>query len=211
MSPLPSWGMIKNVVFDAGGVLLEWNPPRVIAEMYPDPAVQAQIRETIFEHPDWHEFDRGSLTESSAPEHFARLSGRTHDEVRALLRATAESLRPIDGTIRLLEDLAAGGVHLFLLSNMPESTFDILVKRHTFFSHFKHLVISGKILMLKPEPAIYKHLVETTGIVPSESVFVDDLVRNVIAARESGLHAIQFTSPDACRAALRTYLPHLGL
>ena len=203
--------MIKNVVFDAGGVLLEWNPPRVIAELYPDPAVQAEIRERIFEHPDWHEFDRGTITEATAPAHFAKLSGRTLDEVRHLLRATAESLVPIDGTIRLLEDLAAGGVHLFLLSNMPESTYNILVKRHAFFAHFKQLVISGKILLLKPEAAIYKHLVEFTGIVPAESVFVDDLTRNVIAARESGLHAIQFTTPDACRAELRSYLPHVPL
>jgi HAD superfamily hydrolase (TIGR01509 family) len=203
--------MIRNVVFDAGGVLLEWNPPRVIAALYPDPAVQAAIREQIFEHPDWHEFDRGAITEAAAPAHFARLSGRSQDEVRQLLRAAAESLHPIDGTIRLLEDLAAGGVHLFLLSNMPVSTFDILVKRHAFFAHFKHLVISGKLLLLKPEPAIYKHLVDTTGIVPSESVFIDDLTRNVIAARESGLHAIQFTTPEACRAALRTYLPHVSL
>jgi len=203
--------MIKNVVFDAGGVLLEWNPPRVIAELYPDPAVQAEIRERIFEHPDWHEFDRGTITEATAPAHFAKLSGRTLDEVRHLLRATAESLVPIDGTIRLLEDLAAGGVHLFLLSNMPESTYNILVKRHAFFAHFKQLVISGKILLLKPEAAIYKHLVEVTGIVPAESVFVDDLTRNVIAARESGLHAIQFTTPEACRAELRNYLPHVPL
>ena len=203
--------MIKNVVFDAGGVLLEWNPPRVIAELYPDPAVQAEIRQQIFEHPDWHEFDRGAITEATAPDHLAKLSGRTREEVSRLLRATAESLVPIDGTIRLLEDLAAGGVHLFLLSNMPESTYNILVKRHAFFAHFKQLVISGKILLLKPEAAIYKHLVEFTGIVPAESVFVDDLTRNVIAARESGLHAIQFTTPEACRAELRNYLPHVPL
>jgi 2-haloacid dehalogenase len=94
---------------------------------------------------------------------------------------------------------------------MPLSTFEILSKRHAFFSHFKHLVISGAILLLKPEPAIYKHLVEVTGIVPAESVFIDDLQRNVIAARECGLHAIQFTSPEACRAELRAYLPHANL
>ena len=203
--------MIRNVIFDAGGVLLEWNPPRVVAELYPDPNVQASIREFIFEHPDWHEYDRGTLTESSASEHFAKLSGRTPEEVLRLLRASAESLRPIEGTIQLLEDLAAAGIHLYLLSNMPESTFNILIGRHGFFRHFKHLVISGRILMLKPEPAIYKHLVETTGIVPAESVFIDDLLRNVIAARESGLKAIQFTSPQACRAELRAYLPHIDI
>ena len=203
--------MIRNVVFDAGGVLLEWNPPRVIAQMYPDPKVQAEIREFIFEHPDWHEFDRGSITLESAGAHFSKLSGRSPDEVRELIRATAESLRPIDGTIRLLEALATAGIHLYLLSNMPVSTFEILSKRHAFFSHFRHMVISGAILMLKPEPAIYKHLVETTGIVPAESVFIDDLTRNVVAARESGLHAILFSSPEQCRAELRAYLPNIAL
>jgi putative hydrolase of the HAD superfamily len=203
--------MIKNVVFDAGGVLLEWDPPSVIASIYPDPNVQAQLRQYMFEHPDWHEYDRGTLTEATASEHFAKLSGRSPDEVLSLLRLTAESLRPINGTIRLLEELAAGGVNLYLLSNMPESTYHVLIKRHDFFRHFKQLVISGKILMLKPEPAIYKHLVETTGIVPAESVFIDDLLRNVVAARESGLAAIQFTTPENCRAELRAYLPHLSL
>jgi len=202
---------VRNVVFDAGGVLLEWNPPRVIAQLYPDPAIQAQIREYIFDHPDWHEFDRGSLTVDSAPHHFAKLSGRSPEEVARLIQLTAESLRPIEGTIRLLEDLAKAGITLCLLSNMPVSTYEILTRRYDFFSHFEHLVISGAILLLKPEPAIYQHLVEKTGIVPSESVFIDDLTRNVIAARECGLHAIQFTNPEACRKELRAYLPNLGL
>jgi HAD superfamily hydrolase (TIGR01509 family) len=206
MSPL-----IKNVVFDAGGVLLEWNPPRIVAQLYPDPKVQAEIREFIFEHPDWHEFDRGTLTAESATTHFAKLSGRSPDEVRELIRATAESLRPIEGTIELLEKLAAAGVHLYLLSNMPVSTYEILVQRHAFFEYFRHMVISGAILLLKPEPAIYQHLVEKTGIVPAESVFIDDLERNVAAARDAGLHAIRFTGPEACRTELRGYLPNAGL
>jgi putative hydrolase of the HAD superfamily len=203
--------MIKNIIFDAGGVLLEWNPPRVIAQLYPDPQVQAQIRKYIFDHPDWHEYDRGSISAANAAAHFSKLSGRSPAEVEKLLRATAESLHPIDGTIRLLEDLAAAQVKLYLLSNMPASTFEILLERHHFFSLFTQRVISGAILLLKPEPAIYKHLVDTTGIVPAESVFIDDLTRNVIAARECGLHAIQFTTPEACRAELRSYLPQVNL
>ena len=59
---------------------------------------------------------------------------------------------------------------------MPVSTFEYLIQQHQFFGHFKHLVISGAILLVKPEPAIYKHLVEQTGIVPAESVFIDDLL-----------------------------------
>ena len=57
---------IRNVVFDVGGVLLEWDPPSVIARLHPDAATQATIRRQMFEHPDWHEFDRGTYSESQA-------------------------------------------------------------------------------------------------------------------------------------------------
>jgi putative hydrolase of the HAD superfamily len=202
---------IRNVVFDAGGVLLKWDPPAVIARLHPDAETHAIIRRQIFEHQDWLEFDRGTYDEAAAAEHFARLSGRSIDETRALIRATREALVPIEGTITLLDELVAAGVHLYLLSNMPVSTFEYLLARYPFFAHFKHHVISGAILMVKPEPAIYKHLVEKTGIVPAESVFIDDLLKNIVAARESGFHTIQFHDPESCRAELRTYLPEAGL
>ena len=202
---------IQNVVFDVGGVLLEWDPRSVIAKLYPDPEIQAVIRRQMFEHADWHEFDRGTLSYTGAIEHFAKATGRSTDETRTLIHATRESLRPIEDSVHMVEKLAAAGVHLYLLSNMPVSTFDYLVQQHKFFGHFKHLVISGAILLVKPEPAIYKHLVEKTGIVPAESVFIDDLLKNVVAARECGFHAIQFTDPASCREQLRVYLPEIGL
>ena len=202
---------VRNVVFDVGGVLLSWDPPTVIAQLHPDPAQQATIRRQMFEHADWHEFDRGTISEKDAAQHFANLTGLSVDETRRLIHATREALRPIAGTVAIVEDLAAAGVRLYLLSNMPVTTFEYLVPRHPFFAHFEQLVISGAILMIKPEPAIYKHLVERTGIAPAESVFVDDLLKNVIAARECGLHAIQFRDPQSCRAELRGYLPGIRL
>ena len=202
---------IQNVVFDAGGVLLEWDPPSVIAKLYPDAATQSVIRKQMFEHADWHEFDRGTLTYAGAIEHFAKTTGLSADETRALIHATRESLRPIEGTMRIVDKLVAAGVHLYLLSNMPVSTFDYLVQHHQFFGHFRQHVISGAILLIKPEPAIYKHLVAQTGIVPAQSVFIDDLLKNVIAARECGFNAIQFRDAASCREELRAYLPDIGL
>jgi putative hydrolase of the HAD superfamily len=201
---------IKNVVFDVGGVLLEWNPSATVAQLHPDPEIQARIRREMFEHADWHEFDRGGLTYQGAIEHFARQTGLTPAETRRLIDTTADSLQPIAGTLRLLEDLAAAGAHLYLLSNMPSSTYEFLSRKHSFFAKFRYLVISGQILLIKPDPAIYKHLVAKTGILPAESVFIDDLPKNVVAARECGLHAIQFRDPESCRVELRTYLPALA-
>src|SRR5689334_18123237 len=201
---------IKNVVFDVGQVLLEWNPATVVARLHPDPAQQAVIRSQMFEHDDWHEFDRGGLSYDDAVAHFAKTTGLSIAQTRALIHATRESLAPISGTISLVEDLYAAGIHLFLLSNMPASTFDYLVKQHAFFSRFKHLVISGQILLIKPDPAIFEHLVAKTGIVPAESVFIDDLPKNVAAARGCGFQAIQFRDPESCRRELRAYLPSLN-
>ena len=62
---------IRNVVFDVGGVLLEWDPPSVIARLYPDAGTQAVIRQQMFEHPDWLEFDRGALS-YTAPSSISR-------------------------------------------------------------------------------------------------------------------------------------------
>jgi HAD superfamily hydrolase (TIGR01509 family) len=202
---------IRNVVFDIGGVLLQWDPPSFIAKFVPDPAQQALIRREIFEHPEWHEFDRGTIDVAGVVETFGQRAGLTPQQMRALLQTANDSLHPIAGSVKLVEDLAAAGVHLYVLSNMPVSTYEFLSRKHEFFRHFRELVISGAILMIKPEPAIYKHLVEKTGIVPAESVFLDDLLKNVIAARECGLHAIQFAGADAARAELRNYLPHANL
>jgi putative hydrolase of the HAD superfamily len=202
---------IRNVVFDIGGVLLTWDPPAFIAKVAPDPDQQALIRREIFEHPEWHEFDRGTIDVAQAADRFGRRAGLTAQQMRTLLQAANDSLHPIAGTVKLVEDLAAAGVHLYVLSNMPVSTYEFLSRKHEFFRHFRALVISGAILMIKPEPAIYKHLVEKTGIVPAESVFLDDLLKNVIAARECGLHAIQFAGAEAARAELRSYLPDANL
>src|SRR5262245_8245729 len=128
MSPL-----IRNVVFDAGGVLLQWDPPAFIAKLHPDAETQALIRREIFEHADWLEFDRGTYNVDQAAEMFGERVGLGADAMRKLFMTANESLRPIPGTIQLLEDLARAGIHLFLLSNMPVSTFEFLVKRHAFF------------------------------------------------------------------------------
>ena len=177
----------------------------VIAKLYPDTATQAVIRQQMFEHADWHEFDRGTLSYDGAIEHFAKPTGRSPGRnAHADPRHTRVAARPSRARSTLVDELAAAGVHLYLLSNMPVSTFEYLVQHHKFFGHFKHLVISGAILLVKPEPAIYKHLVEQTGIVPAESVFIDDLLeeRDRRARVRLPCHPVQ-RSGELPRAASR--------
>ena len=72
---------IRNVVFDVGGVLLQWDPPAFIAKVAPDPARQAIIRREIFEHPEWHEFDRGAIDVARAVTQFGARAGLSPEQV----------------------------------------------------------------------------------------------------------------------------------
>jgi putative hydrolase of the HAD superfamily len=120
---------IRNVVFDVGRGAARMESAAHHCRPLSGSGHQAVIREQIFEHADWHEFDRGTLSEAAAIEHFAKLSGRTRDETRLLMQAARESLAPITGTIALVEELADAGLHLYLLSNMPVSTFEYLIEK----------------------------------------------------------------------------------
>ena len=78
----------------------------------------------LFEHPEWHEFDRGAIDVAQAVDRFGQRAGLTPQQMRTLLQTANESLHPITGTVKLVEDLAAAGVHLYVLSNMPVSTYE---------------------------------------------------------------------------------------
>lgn len=198
--------VVRNVIFDLGGVLLDWSPDRILNECFDEPAVRQRVRRDVFCHPDWQELDRGTLLEAEAADRFSRRCGRSRQEMAAIFHVLKHSLLPIDGTIRLLEDLHACGVPLFCLSNMTEACATFLRRQHAFFGRFRGVVISAAVKMIKPDPAIFRHAIETFGISPGQTVFIDDLAHNVEGARQAGLHAIQFLSPEDCRAKLMPLL-----
>jgi len=184
---------IRNVVFDFGGVLVDWQPDRILGARFPDPRQRDVVRREVFQHPDWVEFDRGRLSEADAVRHFAARASITEDDMRALFDAIRHALQPKPETIDVLRSLAARHVPLFALSNMTAEIYGWLAERNDFFSLFKGVVISGAVGMAKPEPGIYAHLADAHGLVPAESLFIDDMEANIVAARHAGFQAIQFT------------------
>lgn len=190
--------MIRNVIFDLGGVLVTWRPQEIIDGFYADPALRGALREHVFAHPDWVELDRGTLEERDAAERFAERTGRPVAEMLALLDRVRESLQPVPAMVALAHRLQARGLALYALSNISPSMFEHIRARHAFFELFSGIVISGAIKRVKPEPGIYEHLAETYSLAFEESVFVDDLPANVEAARRLGLAAILFENAEQC-------------
>jgi FMN phosphatase YigB (HAD superfamily) len=197
---------MHKIVFDLGGVVFEWDPEKILHDFYADADSRSSMKTAMFSHPDWLEMDRGTIDEPQMVERLHARTGRPRTELAALLEAVRHSLTPKAGTVELIEDLARRGVPLYCLSNMPSSTYAFLVERHAFLKAFHGQVISGDVKMIKPEREIFLHLLERFHLPVSETVFIDDHLPNIEAAKALAIQTIWFRSPDQCRFELDTIL-----
>jgi putative hydrolase of the HAD superfamily len=194
------------VIFDLGGVVIEWSPDRILHGFYANPEVRAVMQAEMFRHPDWLELDRGTLEEPELVERLATRTGRPADEIERLFEAVRASLHAKQDTVALLDRLFARGVPLYCLSNMPTNTFEHLRARHNFWGVFQGIVISGGIKLMKPEREIFEFLLERYGLAANDTVFVDDNEPNVLAARALGLHTVWFKDAQQCERELEQIL-----
>jgi putative hydrolase of the HAD superfamily len=202
-----------NIVFDFGGVLFTWKPhefmARLLPERAPDEAAAVALVGEFFESfgGDWGEFDRGTIAPGPLAERIVQRTGLSLADVQRVMNAIPHELLPVSGTVALLRRLHAQGHALFFLSNMPAPYADHLDATHDFIRLFRAGVYSARVNLIKPEPEIFAHALEAFGIHASDTVFVDDLERNVEAARAAGWHAVHFKNPEQCAADLAAYLP----
>jgi putative hydrolase of the HAD superfamily len=197
---------VRNVIFDLGGVLLEWNPDKILQRFYPDPLLRTLLKDELFLHPEWRALNRGTLSEAQLLERVSKRSGRPPAELAALLDSIRESLVTKPDTVALLRSLHRRGVPLYCLSDMPVSIYAHVRLRHDFWDAFRGIVISGEVRMMKPEREVFEHLLSRYRLEPRQSVFVDDFPSNVDGARAVGLNAIQFRDAAQCERELNTML-----
>jgi HAD superfamily hydrolase (TIGR01509 family) len=190
--------VVKNVIFDLGGVVIEWNSDRILEAYYADPDVRAIMKQQMFQHPDWLELDRGTMHESELLARLGVRTGRPAAELSGLFDAVRESLHAKPDTVALLEKLYARGVPLYCLSNISSDIFKYLRERHSFWGVFRGIVISGDLKMIKPEPEIFHFLLQRYGLAAAETVFVDDNAPNIEAARTLGIQAVWFKNARQC-------------
>lgn len=192
-----------NIVFDLGRVVVRWEPDAIIAAVFSDPAVRAVVRAEIIDHPDWLALDRGMLSDREAVVRAAARTNLSLDEVSRFMREVPPALVPIPETVDLLYRLRANGHRLFCLSNMQTASIEHLEKMYTFWEVFEGTVISCRIHLIKPEPAIYTYLLEKHGLTGTDTLLIDDMVANLDAAAQFGVRTIQFESPAQCEDHLK--------
>lgn len=203
-----------NLVFDFGAVLFTWQPALLLEQKHQAWVAQHggahALAQAVFHHPDWEAFDRGTSEQSEVVVRTAHRLDLPHDDLATLVASIAPSLTPMLGTVALLERLvqrreAQGDLKLYFLSNMPVPYARTLEELHDFIEWFDGGVFSGDAGHIKPEPGIYQLMQERYGLEPTQTIFVDDLMANVQAARKQGWHAIHFQSPEQLALELQRW------
>ena len=193
---------MKHLVFDFGGVLIDWSPDRVYRPYFgSDEAMARFYHETeILLHN--REIDRGwpydqaiALLTTRYP-HYAEPLHMWKTHWHKMIGGE------IKGTVDLLRELKQAGYRLFGLTNWAAETFPFAYYSFEIFRVFENIVVSGREGVIKPEPAIYHLCLQRNQIEARDSIFIDDNLDNVVAARSLGFHAIQFENPKQLRAVL---------
>lgn len=197
---------IDAVVFDLGGVLIDWNPRHLYRKLFAgDEAAMEHFLATVVDA-EWNvRQDAGrpfaeAVAEASARHpHHAALIEAFHSRWEEMLAG------PIHDSVALLDSLRRRDVPLFALTNWSRETFPVARARFDFLTWFQGIVVSGEERIAKPDPAIFHRLTGRYGLEAPTTLFIDDSAKNTDAARSLGFRVHHFRSPETLRAALDGY------
>ena len=198
--------MYHNLVFDLGGVVINYNPKEYLVERFYSERTETKLYDAVFGSEEWHLMDLGKLSWNDASAIFMQ-RGEAKDvafEMRALLEEWTEMMTTRTATVALMRLLKKNGFNLYYLSDMSREVFD-LISRRDFFTLFDGGVVSYEVGITKPDLEIYQILLDKYKLVPQETIFTDDLKANSAAAFETGITGIQFKNVKSFCKMLVTY------
>ncbi len=195
--------MIKNIVFDLGGVLIDWNPRYLYQKVFESRSEMEYFLSEVC-HSRWNEtLDAGRPFQEACDELAIRFP-TYQKEIHAYRSRWSEMLGgPIKGSVSILQLLASQNYRLFSITNWSAETFPIAWQSFSFLSLFEDIVVSGVEKIIKPSPELYRVLLKRTAISAQECVFIDDNYVNVEGARDVGMQALHFLSPEQLREDLK--------
>lgn len=193
----------RNVIFDLGMVLIDWDPALAFADVF-DTRIEA---EAWLEQIDFHAWNRLQDGGRSFAEGIAAARA-IHGDLAAPLQDYLAAFhltieKPVPGSWEILEALAAREVPLYAITNWSAETWPAAQQAYPRLAQvFRDIAVSGQLRQLKPEPAIFRTLMQRNGLAAQDCVFIDDSAANVEGARQLGIDAILFTGADALEKAL---------
>ncbi len=195
---------INTIIFDLGGVLIDWNPHYVFNDTYFD---TPEKKNYFFQEvctSDWNEEQDAGRSIVEATLELIKKHPDWEQPIRDYYGRWTEMLKaPIPETVQIFRELRdSGRFRTYALTNWQAGLFDIALVRYDFLDWFDGRVVSGEEKTRKPFPEFYQRLLDRYQVSPHEAIFIDDNKRNVDAAEQMGIRSIHFTSPAQLRKEL---------
>ena len=188
-----------------GNVLVRYDPHFIVTVAFPKHPDHASLVQAIFKHKTWYELNLGHITEHEAIQEYHSRLGLEIASLENMASIVRESLTLLPGSIELVKSLHP--THdLYALTDNTNEIMVYLRKRYDFWPLFKGVVVSANVGHLKPSPEIFQHLLKTYQLIPQETLFIDDMARNVQGAKEVGIEAIVFSNIEQCKDDLKTFI-----
>ena len=204
--------MIKNLVFDLGNVLIEWNSEKILTYFEPEKERRQVLRQAIFESGVWHQTDKGELSLKEACEEvLTQLDASYHSAVKNIFYHWYEVVYVYSGLQERIRLWSDQGYRIYILSTTCEIFYHIekagLLPIYPLLSGY---ILSSEVGVVKPEAEIYQKVLKTYNLNPVESVFIDDIQANLDTAAELGFETILSTSETENIRAMETLLAAKG-
>jgi 2-haloacid dehalogenase len=193
----------QALVFDIGGVLLDWNPRHLYKKYFngDSEGMERFLAEIGFN--EWNMHQDAGRPFSIAVAELKSQHPKWAELIEAYHTHWEESINgAIDPTIDILVELREKGYPLFGLSNFSIEKFHLVRNRYEFFNWFEDILLSAEVKLVKPDPRIYQALLDRIQREPGECILVDDSAQNVEAARKLGLDGIHFRSAEQLKNEL---------
>lgn len=198
--------MIRNIIFDFGGVLVDWNPRYVFVPWFGDAAKAERFLTEICPY-DWNaQVDTGRTTAEVTEERVSQFP-EWEKEIRMYYGRWIEMLHgEIPGMEALVREYKARGYRIWGLTNWSRELFPIVRDRFPVFDLMDGIVVSGVEKVIKPHPELYRILLDRYGLEAGECVFIDDNAANVAGAEAVGIRGIRFEGEKQLREKLEELL-----
>lgn len=193
---------IKNVVFDIGNVIVRWSPLEIARLTFGEANASEQLTKSIFQSETWLNLNKGLISESDAEAHYRQQLQLSDVECERLFYYIKRTQILLFGSVELVKRIKAAGYKVYALTDNVHEIVDYLKEEYTFWPLFDGATVSAELGLLKPDAEIYRALLTTYNLEPSETVFIDDMPYNVEGAQAVGITGIQFENSAQCEQEL---------
>lgn len=194
--------MIRNIIFDVGNVLVEYSWERMLQALHITGEAYDAVAKATALSPMWNELDRSFLSDEEILQGFINNAPEYEREIRLVWDNIPESIHCYDYSVEWVRKFRKKGYKTYILSNYSKRGYEVTKQELPFVADMDGVLFSYEVKLVKPEPEIYQTLLEKFQLKPEECVFLDDNEKNIVAAREAGIHAIHFKNKEQAEEEL---------